>query len=86
MFSSLQMTSFDRIFALLVGIAMITSNIGARFLVGEMSTSKRRESFLSDPKMKYLYVFCMGFVATRDLILAGILVCVYELFMRLTAD
>lgn len=86
MFSSLQMSTFERIFTIFIGIAMVISNIGARFLVGGISTSKKRESLLSDPNMRYLYVFCMGFVATRDIILASILVCLYELFMRLTAD
>ncbi len=74
---------YEHFFALLVGIAMVTTNIGARFLVNDMT--KKREQLLTHPNMKYLYVFCMGFVATRNIVLAMIIVSLYTIFLNLTA-
>jgi len=73
---------YEHLFTLLVGIAMVTTNIGARYLVNDMTP--KREKLLTHPNMKYLYVFCMGFVATRNPVLAIVIVALYYLFLKST--
>lgn len=76
--------NIDMINALIVGLAMVTANLGARFLMLDMN--KKRENLLSHPNMRYLYVFCMGFVSTRSYLLAGVVAMIYSVFILLTNE
>lgn len=76
MFQCLTAPVQSSVYLLLVALAMITSNLGARFMLTE--SDKHIEKILAKPYMKYLYVYCMAFVATRDAILAMIAVLIYS--------
>jgi len=58
------------------------TNIGARYIF--MDINRRRERLLGHPMMRYFYIFCMGFVGTRDPKVSLIIVALYYLFMRFT--
>ena len=54
-----------------VGFAILIMNIGSRFVI--MDVGKAHEKLLNHELVKKLVVFCMFFVATRDIMTAAIL-------------
>ena len=50
--------------ALLIASAIITSNIGARFVV--MDLDRRIGPVLAMPSMKFVYVFAMSYMGVRN--------------------
>jgi hypothetical protein len=54
-----------------VGIAILIMNIGSRFVI--MDVGKMHEKLLSNAVFKKVVVFCMFFVATRDIMTSMIL-------------
>jgi hypothetical protein len=56
---------------LLIGISMIIFNIGSKFLVIDMS--KTQEQFFKNVLMRRITLFCIFFVATRDIFISLIL-------------
>ena len=56
---------------LLIGVSMIIFNIGSKFLVIDMS--KTQEQLFKNVLMRRITLFCIFFVATRDIIISLIL-------------
>ena len=56
---------------LLIGISMIVFNIGSKFLVIDMS--KTQEQFFKNVFVRRITLFCIFFVATRDIVISLIL-------------
>lgn len=56
---------------LLIGISMIIFNIGSKFLVIDMS--KTQEQFFKNVLVRRITLFCIFFVATRDIFISLIL-------------
>jgi hypothetical protein len=54
-----------------IGFAMLMMNMGSRFVI--MDIGKAHEALLTNPIVKKIVVFCMFFVATRDIMVAAIL-------------
>lgn len=67
---------------LMFGIAMLLTNIGARYIM--LDINHKRDKILGHPYMKYIYVYCMGMIGTRNFLLAGIITTIYSAFMILT--
>lgn len=69
MFELLQALGQNRYFW---GLAMVTMNIGSRFVLGDIS--QLQERFFMNMVVKKLVMFCMFFIATRDVMTSIILV------------
>lgn len=54
--------------ALMLVFCTIMTNIGCRYIITDVQ--KRHGNFLNDPKMIYLYIFCMAYLGGRDVTLA----------------
>jgi hypothetical protein len=63
---------------LLFGIAMILFNLGAKYI--NMDISKTNETFLKSTIVRRITIFCMFFVATRDLFLSLAMSAVFIIF------
>lgn len=59
------------------GVSMITMNMGSRYVIGE--TTATQETFLKTAIVKKFILFCMCFMATRDITYAAILAFVISL-------
>lgn len=57
------------------GVTMVMLNIGSRFVVADLG--KFHETILANEYVKRLILFCMFFVATRDVLVAFILTILY---------
>lgn len=62
----------------MIGIAMIIFNIGSKFLVIDMS--KTQEQFFKNIIIRRLTLFCIFFVATRDIITSFVLTSAFIIF------
>lgn len=60
---------------ILIGIAMIVFNIGSKFLVIDMS--KSQQQFFKNIVIRRLTLFCIFFVATRDIGISLILTATF---------
>jgi hypothetical protein len=60
---------------IVTGIAMLMLNIGARYIQADLG--KAHEMLLSNEYVKKIIVFCMFFVATRDVAIAFLLTIFY---------
>jgi hypothetical protein len=58
-----------------IGIAMIMFNIGSKYLVIDMS--KTQEQFFKNVIIRRVTIFCIFFVATRDVIVSLVLTSVF---------
>lgn len=58
-----------------IGVAMILFNIGSKYLV--IDISKNQEQFFKHVLIRRLTLFCIFFVATRDLITSFILTAAF---------
>jgi hypothetical protein len=54
--------------ALMLVFCIIMTNIGSKYIM--IDAQKRHGDFLNDPKMIYLYIFCMAYLGGRDPMLA----------------
>jgi len=71
----------------ILGLSVLLSNIGARYILGDFTEQHRkRQRILSHPLMKYVFVFAIGFVGTRNLYLATIVTTIYASFLYFTSD
>jgi len=61
--------------ALMLVFCTIMTNIGCRYIITDVQ--KRHGDFLNDPKMIYLYIFCMAYLGGRDLTLALVATVLY---------
>lgn len=62
-----------------LSMAIIMSNIGARYIV--MDLDKRNGTLFAQPYMRYVYVFCMSFLGSRNPYIAGVIVGLYHLLL-----
>ena len=65
---------------LFVGFAILIMNIGSRFVI--MDVGKTHEKLLNNELVKKLVVFCMFFVATRDIMTAIILTFAFIILLE----
>ena len=65
---------------LFVGISIFIMNIGSRFVI--MEVGKTHEKLLSNDLVKKLVLFCMFFVATRDIMTSIILTFAFIVLMQ----
>lgn len=63
-----------------VGFAILIMNIGSRFVI--MDVGKAHEKLLNHELVKKLVVFCMFFVATRDIMTAAILTFAFIILLE----
>lgn len=58
-----------------IGIIMIIINIGSRFIVEELSPSQRK--YINKKLVRRIFIFCVFFMATKDLIASLILTLMF---------
>ena len=63
-----------------IGFAILITNIGSRFVI--MDIGKTHEKLLSNELIKKIVIFCMFFVATRDIITSTILTFAFVVFLE----
>ena len=63
----------------LIGIVMVIVNIGARFIVNELDDSQK--SFVNSKILRRLLIFCVIYLATKDIAISIILSIVVIFFM-----
>ena len=72
---------------LILGISVLLSNIGARYIFEDLNERyKRRHQILSHPVMKYIYVFAIGLGGSRNIKLAAIITLLYAVFINMTDE
>lgn len=59
-------------------ICVIMSNIGAKYILSDMC--HKHEEIFSNPNMRYVYIFCMSFIASRDPYMSLLASATYSLF------
>ena len=64
---------------LLLGLVMIFMNIGSKFIV--INISDTQKELLSNSILRQVLVFCIAFVATRDILLALVLTAVFVILV-----
>ena len=62
-----------------IGVVMITMNIGARFLIDELTPEQKK--WVNSQNFRRFIVFCAFFAATRDLLSAVTLTIIFVLFV-----
>ena len=62
-----------------IGFVMITMNIGARFLIEELTPEQKK--WINTQTFRRFIVFCAFFAATRDLLAAVTLTIIFILFV-----
>ena len=62
-----------------IGVVMITMNIGARFLIDELTPEQKK--IVNTQNFRRFIVFCAFFAATRDLLSAITLTIIFILFI-----
>jgi hypothetical protein len=62
-----------------IGFAMISMNIGARFLIEELTPKQKK--WINTQSFRRFIVFCAFFAATRDLLAAFTLTIIFILFV-----
>ena len=63
---------------ILIGIAMIIFNIGSKYLIIDLS--KNQEQFFKNVIIRRITLFCIFFVATRDIVTSFILTACFIIF------
>lgn len=72
---------------LILGISVLLSNIGARYIFEDLNERyQRRHKILSHPLMKYIYVFAIGLGGSRNIKLAAIITLLYAIFINMTDE
>ncbi len=54
-----------------VGLAMITMNIGSRYILTDVTA--KQDALFKNPVFKKIALFCIFFVGTRDILVASML-------------
>ena len=62
-----------------IGFAMILFNLGSKYLV--MDLSKSHDMFLKSTIIRRFTIFCMFFVATRDVYVSMIMTAIFIIFV-----
>jgi len=62
-----------------IGVVMITMNIGARFLIDELTPEQKK--VLNSQNFRRFIIFCAFFAATRDILAAVTLTIIFILFV-----
>jgi putative Mn2+ efflux pump MntP len=62
-----------------LGIIMITINIGARFIIEELSPNQKK--YINTTFFRRIIIFCAFFMATRDILSAITLTIIFILFI-----
>ena len=62
-----------------IGVVMITMNIGARFLIDELTPEQKK--LVNTQNFRRFIVFCAFFAATRDILAAITLTIIFILFV-----
>ena len=62
-----------------IGVVMITMNIGARFLIDELTPDQKK--IINTQNFRRFIIFCAFFAATRDLLSAVTLTIIFVLFI-----
>ena len=62
-----------------IGVVMITMNIGARFLIDELTPEQKK--VINSQNFRRFIVFCAFFAATRDILAAVTLTIIFVLFV-----
>ena len=63
-----------------VGLIMIMVNIGARFIIEELSDEQR--AFIKNKYFRKVVIFCSVFMATRDIVIAGVITLAFAILME----
>jgi hypothetical protein len=64
---------------LFIGLAMIVMNIGSRYIVNDITAD--HEEFLKSSIFKKVVMFCIVFIATRDIMTAIIMTFAFSVVM-----
>lgn len=67
MLDVIQYLNGDKLFYM---FAMLSTNVGSRYVIQDLS--KMQERALASPVAKRIVLFCMVFVATRDVVMSAI--------------
>lgn len=62
-----------------IGVVMITMNIGARFLIDELTPEQKKT--INSQNFRRFIVFCAFFAATRDILASVTLTIIFILFV-----
>jgi len=62
-----------------IGISMILVNIGSRFIISELSDSQK--NFINNIFLRRIFLFCVFFMATRDVISSIVLTIMFVLLI-----
>lgn len=62
-----------------IGVVMITMNIGARFLIDELTHEQKKT--INSQNFRRFIVFCAFFAATRDILASVTLTIIFILFV-----
>ena len=62
-----------------IGISMILVNIGSRFIISELSDSQKK--FINNIFLRRIFLFCVFFMATRDVISSIVLTIMFVLLI-----
>ena len=63
-----------------IGLMMIMVNIGARFIIEELSDEQRQ--IVKGDTFRMIIIFCSVFLATRDIVKALIITFIFIIIMR----
>ena len=63
-----------------IGMAMVLVNIGARFIIEELSDEHRE--FIKSDKVRKVVIFCSIFMATRDSFVAIIITALFSVLIH----
>ena len=63
-----------------IGLIMIMVNIGARFIIEELSDEQR--AFIKNKYFRKVVIFCSVFMATRDIVVAGVVTVAFAILME----
>jgi len=69
---------------LFIGLMVITVTVGGRFIIDEFSESQKK--MINNKLVRRLFIFCVFFMATRDIITAFILTIIFALVMASVED
>ena len=64
---------------LFIGLMVITVTIGGRFIIDEFSESQKK--MINNKLVRRAFVFCVFFMATRDIVTSFILTIIFALVM-----
>ena len=64
----------------IIGLTMITLNIGARFIIDELDDDLRK--LISNTVVRRVVIFCSFFMATRDLFTATVLTIIFVILIN----